>query len=213
MSETPASTENGNTNGNANTTGDSVPVSVPEALTLAEAAERLSITLPRLTRLLKRAEFAPGVSQVQRATKTGTRTVTLVSVSVIEAVLLSLTEQKHKQYGPNRYRSPEGEGRQEEERDAGQLSPLVAALLTEQEARLAASRAEIVLVAAFYERLILEKDTRLAEMAEALAHEREQSRRQADAPAREQGLRALLPHAEEARVSAWKRFKGWFGGN
>ena len=66
-----------------------------------------------------------------------------------------------------------------------------------------------IVLSAFYERLIQEKNTRLAEMSEALAHEREQSRRLTEALAREQALRAL-PAPET--VSIWAKFKKWFSG-
>ena len=115
--------------GNGNSPGESVPVS------LSDAATSLGITLPRLTRLLKRPEFAGGVSKANRPTRTGTRTVTLVSVPVLEQIRLSLAEQKQEQSGAKRSRSEGAEG--------VPLPPLALQILAEREARLADKDAEI----------------------------------------------------------------------
>ena len=115
---------------NENSSGDTVTVS------LSDAAARLGITLPRLTRLLKRPEFVAGITKAERQTRTGTRTVTLISVSVFEAIRLTLGEQEREQFGLKRSRS--GEAGQE-----GQLPPLAMQILAEREARLADKDAEI----------------------------------------------------------------------
>jgi len=158
-------------NTNGNTTGESV--SVP----LSEAAATLGITLPRLTRLLKRPEFAAGVSKSERQTRTGTRTITLVSVSVLEAVRFSLSEHKHEQYGPNHYRSgAAGSG--------DQLPALALQILAEREARLADKDAEI-------QRLM----TTLTETQSALRLAQENL-------SREQALRSLpAPQAAQPEAS------------
>jgi hypothetical protein len=55
-------------------------------------ATRLGVTLPRLMRLLKRPELTSLCWQESRPTRTGTRTVTLVSISVQERLKEAFTE-------------------------------------------------------------------------------------------------------------------------
>jgi chromosome segregation ATPase len=59
-----------------------------------DLAERLGVSVPRLQRLLKRPEFASHVHKGERQTATGTRTVTLVSVSVIGQVEQAIRDQR-----------------------------------------------------------------------------------------------------------------------
>lgn len=87
--------EESNTNGNGN--ADSVSVSLPsgesmEGLPMASVANALGVTLPRLQRLLKAERFAPHVYKGERKTRTGTRTVTVVSISVLDALKEALIE-------------------------------------------------------------------------------------------------------------------------
>ncbi len=70
-----------------------------------------------------------------------------------------------------------------------------------------ASAADTLLVVATYERLLAEKEGRLADLRNALESERENSRRLADALAREQALRAE-PKADAARRGWWARLFG-----
>ena len=142
-----------------------VPTPEPESVTISKAAETLGVTLPRLARLLKRPEFAASVSKGERQTRTGTRTVTLVRVSVLDALRRALfeteneaktddeakeeagPEQKRKQKrehlhgGDERYRYRSDEGARED--GSGQLPALAQMLLSEREARLADKDAEI----------------------------------------------------------------------
>ena len=79
-----------------------MPEAVPEvaentnstdvSVTVSELAARLDVTLPRLQRVLKREPFAALLQKQARATRTGTRTVTCVSVSVIPALQEALRE-------------------------------------------------------------------------------------------------------------------------
>ena len=157
-------------NTNENSPSEAVTVS------LSDAAARLGITLPRLTRLLKRPEFAAGVTKAERQTKTGTRTVTLISVSVFEAIRLTLGEQEREQFGLKRSRS--GEAGQE-----GHLPLLALQILAEREARLTDKDAEI-------ERLM----RTLTETQSALRLAQENL-------SREQALRSLpAPQAAEAEA-------------
>lgn len=142
------------------------------AVSISEAAERLGVTLPRLQRALKRPEFAAHVRIGERPTRTGTRTVTLVSVSVLGDLSRWLGEQKHKQKRPESLPSEAGA-------QGGQLTP------AEATAR------------GFYERLDAQRREQIAELKAALEHERQTTRALADALAREQALRALPPPQAE----------------
>lgn len=89
-------------NTNANTHADSVTVSLPsgasfEGLPVASVATALGVTLPRLQRLLKADRFAPHVHKGERKTRTGTRMVTVVSVSVLDALKEALVEAEGEQ--------------------------------------------------------------------------------------------------------------------
>jgi hypothetical protein len=108
-------------NTNANTYGDTVTVSLGsgdsvEAIPVADAARLLGVTLPRLQRTLKHPEFFPHVLKTERPTKTGTRTVTVISVSVMDALKAALSEgdgeQKRKQSHPEAFVFSPGEAEQ-----------------------------------------------------------------------------------------------------
>lgn len=75
-----------------------------EFVTVADAAAQLGTNLPRLQRLLKRPEFAAHAIKQERSTRTGTRTVTTVNVSVLPLLRVALdegiTEQKHEHKRP-----------------------------------------------------------------------------------------------------------------
>lgn len=164
MSNTETAAENENSNAN----GFDDSVCVP----LSEAAARLRIILPRLTRLVKRPEFTSGITKTERQTKTGTRTVTLVSISVLEAVRLMISEQKHEQNGAKRYRS--GEALNNE-----QLPALAQMLLAERETRLA------------------DKDAEIRRLTETLTETQSALRLAQENLAREQALRSLPPPIQE----------------
>ena len=71
-----------------------------EFLTIAEAATRLGVTIPRLRRLLARPQFAPYCKTVARQTRTGIRTATVIPVSVLSSIQIDATqpvEREHKQ--------------------------------------------------------------------------------------------------------------------
>ena len=142
----------------------------PDTVPLSEAAERLGVTLPRLQRLLRRAEFAPHVSKGERRTRTGTRTVTLVSVSVLPDLRSTIEGQKHEQNGANRYRSEGGEASAREGEASG---PLVRAVIAQMEQRLA------------------DKDAEIARLAKLLDDANERQRMTLAALGQEQQLRAL----------------------
>jgi hypothetical protein len=90
-----------NENGNEN-----APDSV---LTVAEAAQQLNVTLPRLRRMLARPDFAACLLQVERQTKTGTRTSTVLPVSVLVSLQQALES------GETAKRDVEAEREQERE--------------------------------------------------------------------------------------------------
>ena len=73
-------------NTNANSPAESVTIPV------TELAAKLSVPLPRLQRALKREQFASHVSKADRKTRTGTRTVTVVNISVLPALEAALRE-------------------------------------------------------------------------------------------------------------------------
>ena len=96
-----------------------------ELLTVVEAAGRLGVTVPRLRRWLGRPENAHLSFQVERQTRTGTRTAAVVPVSVLPQIEM---EQKRE--------------REQEQSDSFSLSsreiaPYVDALLREKDARIA----------------------------------------------------------------------------
>lgn len=153
-----------------------------ESITVSEAAQRLGVTLPRLTRLLKRPEFAAHIAKAERQTKTGTRTVTLVDVTILETLRLTLSEHKHEQNEPNRYLSDEG----------GQLPALAVRLLEEREARLTDKDAEIARLM----QTLTVTQTALSQALEGLA--------------REQGLRALLSPDPVPNKGIWEKLKRLF---
>jgi hypothetical protein len=165
-----------------------------DLLTVPEAAALLGITERALRRRLARPEYAAGTRQVTRRTRTGTRTSAGLPPRLVQALKASFeSETDAAEHGGNA--AERGERQQAEQREEGQLSPLVAALLTEREARLA------------------DKDAEIARLSETLSQTQAALQKALDTIGREQALRALLPHAEAGQVSAWKRFKGWFGGN
>jgi hypothetical protein len=146
------SASDGNT---TNGSSDSVTVSV--------MAERLGVTLPRLMRLLKRPELAPLCWQESRPTRTGTRTVTLVSVSVQERLKEAFTEadteqkRKHLRGEPLAFDDP-------------RFRAMVAMLTREQRERIEEQTRTIADLRDDKERL-LEEQKRLHLRIEALAFE------------------------------------------
>jgi hypothetical protein len=166
---------------NANGNGSRPP---GDSVTVCEAAQRLGFTLPRLQRLLKRPEFAPHVHQAERPTRTGTRTVTLVSVSVLEALRSTESEQKRKQYGANRYRSEAGERSKEEGADGETSGPLVQAVIGQMEARLH------------------DKDAVIEHLRRQLDEANERQRLTLEALSREQTLRALAAPVPDVSAQA-----------
>lgn len=151
-----------------------------EGIPLSEAAAQLGITRPRLQRLLQRPQWASASWKTERETRTGTRTVTLVRVSVLPALQTEIIEREREQDGPacsrSYSRSDSMQSRSASRDTSGQLEPLAAALLAE-------------------------KDARIGELTAALEHERETTRRLTEALSREQHLRLLPPPASRA-VSA-----------
>ncbi len=163
-------------NANGNTSGESITVS--------DAAERLGITLPRLQRLLRRPDFAAHVHKAEHQTRTGTRTVTLVSVSVLPALSSVAAEQKREHYGPNHYRSePASEATCGGRAGSETSGPLVQAVIAQMEARLR------------------DKDAEIERLARLLDDANQRQRLTLEALAREQALRAL-PAPQEARQEA-----------
>lgn len=172
---------------NANTNAETVTVAAGKAtdpsvdgIPVTEVSQRLGVTLPRLQRALKRPEFAGAVSTGVRITRTGTRTVTLVNVRILDSLSRWLDEGKQKHLPPKVFALPE-------EEDGGLTSPQLGA---------------------YYDRLMAEKDARLADAQErikdlqaALQHERKQSHELSDALAREQSLRLLSVERAEPKGS------------
>jgi len=163
-------------------------------LTVSEAAAELGTTQPRLRRLLVRPDFAGRTQTETRETKTGTRTATVVPVSVLDDLRAALEaapvrEQKQeREQSPHHALPPSEKASRDQEREqergpaaafsfpadveeSDQLSPLAARLVGEMEARIADLK---------------EQNERLAS-----ALQREQEGR-----ARDQALRALLPPVE-----------------
>lgn len=152
-----------------------------DLLTVPEAAERLGVSIRTLRRILKRPEYESEVRQVQRQTKTGTR----ASASIPLALLPLLSQHFEKwenegngsipnaaQTGANRGTATENDGTNE--------------------------GASVALVRLTNERLLAEKDSRIAELTAALEHERGQNVRLLEALHREQSLRAIAPPQETA---------------
>lgn len=145
---------NGNTNG---TNGSPEVFAGASSVTLTDLAGRLGVSLPRLQRLLKRPEFVRHVRKGQRKTATGTRTVTLVSVSVLEALEQAVreaeTEQKH-------YRGAAivSEVSVSEVSDDERARAMVAIVLHQTEARIAELSAALSDVRGERNRLLMERE-------------------------------------------------------
>ena len=109
-------------------------------VTVAEAAQELGVTVPRLRRLLARPDFARHVTERERRTRTGTRT----SKGVPVTVLVSLREALER---------PEAqEASAEPERERENETVIVSVLVEELRAR-------------------------IADLSDALAHERDAHKR------------------------------------
>jgi hypothetical protein len=134
-----------------------------EYLTVAEAAERIGFTIPRLRRLIARPPYVQHCRTVSRETRTGTRAAVVIPVSMLAEM------------ASGRHERPQ----QEREREQGHIEE---------------GRSDPDLAAA-YERIIAEKDARIKDLTEALEHERERSRRHAEAHARLQALLAMTSSA------------------
>ena len=112
-------------------------MSESEWLTIAEMARRLGTTEPRLRRILQREEFSEYTRQQERHTRTGTRTGTVVSVSVLprlrEAFEKGSTQQpEHKR-----------EREQSEALSLSKMAALYSALAAEKDARIRQQENEI----------------------------------------------------------------------
>lgn len=147
--------EQENINGNGNANGTVTPEALPfEAVPVQDLARELAITLPRLQRLLKRPEFARSVHKGERQTQTGTRTVTLVNVSIVPA----LREQIQSQSGAA------GEQKREQKRtetlalDDERTRVLVSLLMQQAEARIQELSASLSDVRAERDRLLTEQE-------------------------------------------------------
>ena len=184
-------------NTNANTHADSVTVSLPsgasfEGLPVASVATALGVTLPRLQRLLKSDRFAPHVHKGERKTRTGTRTVTVVSVSVLDALKEALVE---------------AEGEQKRKHSHGEALPFAA---TEGDQRHAAA---IELLTREYRERIEEQSRTIADLRadkqelkeknQKLVEEREREHSRAEALLLEnEKLKALPPMVQTASSGA-----------
>ena len=171
-------------NGNGNSTLRSVNVTPSaDAIPITEAARSLAVTLPRLQRALKRQEFASHVWQEARPTRTGTRTVTVVSISVLDRLKAVLRE---------------GSGEHKRERSHGEA--------------LVSDSAEGERLRAVWELAMRQADARIREQAETITdlrqdkerlikeHERERSR--AEALVLEvQDLRALAAPPDSEKLA------------
>ena len=191
---TPPEDANGNANGNAETVR--VPVPVPEGdpvgIPLADAAARLGVTRPRLSRLLRQPELAAGLTKGPRKTRTGTRTVTFVSVPVLEAARRLLAE-----------------GEREQERERGQDPPGRArsrSRSAEASSAGASEEPDGLLPAPVYQKLLADKEAEIRYL-------RDQLRLSQENLAREQVLRmqALPAPAESGGADLWARIRRLFG--
>lgn len=100
-----------------------------ELLTVAEAGKALSVSIPRLRRLLARPEFASYSQRIDRQTRTGTRTATVIPISVLAHLRTEIEKQNEREQErerPNSFSSGSSE-----------VSVYVQALLREKDARIA----------------------------------------------------------------------------
>ena len=120
---TPGASENGNEN-------------AVELLTIAEAGDRLKVTIPRLRRLLSRPEFAAHIQTVERGTRTGTRAAQVVPVSVLvllqDALASGLQSQNEPKQEQEREQVKTGTGTETNENAAPEATPPDAGPLVEQ---------------------------------------------------------------------------------
>jgi hypothetical protein len=171
-----------------------------ELLTLAEAAIKLNVTLPRLRRLLALPEYAAYVQTVERRTRTGTRTAQVIPFP-FPFPPEALNERKKAQ-------KPSAKQEREREQNSDSVPvpvrPLNASELAVYTDRILQER----------ERLITEQAARITDLVAALDNERDTNRRLLEALAREQALRALpaqerpadAQSATEAATPSHKRF-------
>jgi hypothetical protein len=153
-----------------------------ELLTVAEAAARLSVSIPRLRRLLARPEFARYTTSQARETKTGTRTSLAVPVSVLPLLADGMERERTKTAESFPFSFGAEDGAAGTKETGGAMPALAAALLTE-------------------------KDARIDALTGALEHERNTTRRLTEALEqaqanlqREQSLR-LLTHTEAQELA------------
>ncbi len=102
-----------------------------ELLTVAEAAGRLGVSIPRLRRLLAHPEWSQHTHTIERETKTGTRTSTVVPVSVLPAIQSAISERERNQTGANRSSLD------------GQLAPTVQKALSDKDGEIAFLREQV----------------------------------------------------------------------
>ena len=148
-----------------------------QGITIAEAARRLNVSERTLRRALGRPEYTGRTLAKYQQTRTGTRETCLLPADVVSDLAAHFLSWETPADTGNEYAAqhPKNTG------NAG----------TEESENAGARPASMALVVTTYERLITEQQARIVDLQTALEHEREQSRRLADALQREQTLRVL----------------------
>jgi len=154
------------------------------ALTIPEAAAELGIHEKRLRRLLARPEYRDRTQTGTRTTRTGERAVSLVPAALLSEVKTRLAME---QVPASQEAADQGNA---DNMDADGATGSGDSPKTGTRTR---TEAQVQRLAGVYERLMMEKEARIAELSAALEHERGQSRHWQEALAREQVLRALPP--------------------
>ncbi|MDX1935176.1 MAG: hypothetical protein SFU56_21475 [Capsulimonadales bacterium] len=130
-------------------------------ISVSEAAQQLGVNLPRLLRYLRREPFVAYLRKEDRKTRTGMRTVTLVSVSILSELKRALREENPQQKQKQFVASTEPVSPPVEDPRV----PLLEALIREQRARISDLQEEKV-------RLLQERET-LRQYTELLVLERD----------------------------------------
>lgn len=155
-----------------------------ELVTIPDAAAQLNLHEKRLRRLLKRPEYADKTQTLERETRTGTRTVTVLPSPLLADLRARLSMEEASDNGDgDRYRDTErtGTGTRTGTRQASTST---------------------LQLAAVYERVLQEKDARIADQAARIAFLEKALTQEQENAARTQALLALAAPPKQAEKPA-----------
>ncbi len=158
-----------------------------DLLTIAEAASRLGVHEKRLRRLLTRTEYRDKTRTGTRTTRTGERRVSLLPAALVNDLDARLRLESDAAF------KPQNADNEDADRDTDSKSG-VSASHNKTETR---TEPRQIVLSAFYERLLVEKDARITELAEDKAQLYRLLQEAQANLAREQALRSLPAPAAE----------------